>query len=291
MLAVLVAGGGIGPDDPGVRVGGGGVQEVEVELAGMRVRPALLTVDEGVHLRLRVVNRDTQPHDLRLDSGPATPMLRTGEEAVLDVGAVAGPMSGWCTVAGHRAAGMSLRIERGAADRQRQGPQERAAKPVHLIGGGTVTTVAHGLDQLRELAGADLGTSGWLAITQDRVDTFADATGDHQWIHVDAARAATGPFGGTIAHGYLTLALVIPLWSEILQVQGVGMALNYGLNRLRFPSPVPVGSRLRLRARVVSVEDVSGGVQLTAEFTVERQGNDKPAAVAEALYRYYPDQP
>jgi acyl dehydratase len=148
-------------------------------------------------------------------------------------------------------------------------------------------TIANGLDELRELAGADLGASSWLEITQDRVDTFADATGDHQWIHVDAERAAAGPFGGTIAHGYLTLALVIPLWSEILEVKGVTMGLNYGLNRLRFPAPVPVGSKIRLHARVVSVEDVAGGVQLAVELTTELHGADKPAAVAEALYRYY----
>jgi acyl dehydratase len=152
-----------------------------------------------------------------------------------------------------------------------------------------VPTVVRGLEQVKELAGADLGASGWLEISQDRVNRFADATGDHQWIHVDVARAAAGPFGGTIAHGYLTLALVIPLWSEMLRVDGVGMALNYGLNRLRFPSPVPVGAKIRLRARVISVEDVSGGgVQLTAKFTVEKQHGDKPAAVAEVLYRYYP---
>lgn len=148
-------------------------------------------------------------------------------------------------------------------------------------------TIANGIDELKELAGADLGTSGWLQITQDRVDTFADATGDHQWIHVDAERAAAGPFGGTIAHGYLTLALVIPLWSEILQVKGVAMGLNYGLNRLRFPTPVPVGANIRLHARVISVEDVAGGVQLAVELTTELQGAEKPAAVAEALYRYY----
>jgi acyl dehydratase len=154
-----------------------------------------------------------------------------------------------------------------------------------------MATVVHGLEQVKKLAGADLGTSGWLELTQDRVDTFAEATDDHQWIHVDVERAAAGPFGGTIAHGYLTLALVIPLWSEILQVDGVGMALNYGLNRLRFPAPVPVGGKVRLRARVLSVQDVSGGVQLTAEFTVELHGSEKPAAVAEVLYRYYPERP
>jgi acyl dehydratase len=148
-------------------------------------------------------------------------------------------------------------------------------------------TIANGVDELRELAGADLGASSWLEITQERVDTFADATGDHQWIHVDAERAAAGPFGGTIAHGYLTLALVIPLWSEILQVKGVAMGLNYGLNRVRFPAPVPVGSRIRLHARVLSVEDIADGVQLAVALTTELQGTEKPAAVAEALYRYY----
>jgi acyl dehydratase len=149
-------------------------------------------------------------------------------------------------------------------------------------------TVAKGLDELRELAGADLGHSAWLEITQERVDTFAAATGDHQWIHVDPERARTGPFGGTIAHGYLTLGLVIPLWGEILRVEGITMAVNYGLNRLRFPSPVPVGSRIRLHARVLGADEVADGVQLTVVLTVEREGGEKPAAVAEAIFRYYP---
>jgi acyl dehydratase len=158
--------------------------------------------------------------------------------------------------------------------------------------GVVVPTVVRGLEQVRELAGADLGTSGWLEITQERVNRFADATDDHQWIHVDVERAAAGPFGGTIAHGYLTLALVIPLWSELLRVDGVGMSINYGLNRVRFPAPVPVGAKIRLRAQVISVEDASGGgVQLTAGFTVEIEHGEKPAAVAEVLYRYYPVEP
>jgi acyl dehydratase len=148
-------------------------------------------------------------------------------------------------------------------------------------------TVVNGLDELRKLTGADLGHSSWLEITQERVNTFADATDDHQWIHVDPQRAATGPFGGTIAHGYLTLALVIPLWSEILRVDGIAMAVNYGLNRLRFPAPVPVGSSIRLAARVTDADEVKGGVQLTVELTVERSDGGKPAAVAEAVYRYY----
>jgi acyl dehydratase len=151
-----------------------------------------------------------------------------------------------------------------------------------------VPTVAHGLDGLRKLAGADLGASDWLEIAQDRVDAFADATDDHQWIHVDVARAGTGPFGGTIAHGYLTVALVIPLWTQILRIEGIGLALNYGLNRLRFPAPVPVGSHVRLHARVAAVDEVRDGLQLTVDFTVEVRGSDKPALVAEALYRYHP---
>src|SRR5918992_5360755 len=117
-----------------------------------------------------------------------------------------------------------------------------------------MSITVNGLDELKKLAGSDLGTSEWIEITQQRIDTFADATGDHQWIHVDVERARTGPFGGTIAHGYLTLALVIPLWSEILRVDGVALALNYGLNRVRFPAPVPVGAKLRLRARVIAAE-------------------------------------
>lgn len=146
---------------------------------------------------------------------------------------------------------------------------------------------AHRLGELRKLAGADLGPSDWLEITQDRINTFADATDDHQWIHVDPERARTGPFGRTIAHGYLTLALIIPLWTQILRVDGVGMAVNYGLNRVRFPTPVPVDSQIRLHATVAAAEEIRDGVQLTVEFTVELRGADKPAVVAEAVYRYY----
>ncbi len=120
------------------------------------------------------------------------------------------------------------------------------------------------------------------------MNTFADATDDHQWIHTDVERARSGPFGGTIAHGYLTLALVIPLWSELVDVPGVRMAVNYGLNRVRFPAPVPAGGRIRLSADVVSVEDVApDGVQLVADFTVELEGSGKPAVVAQVVYRYY----
>ncbi len=136
-------------------------------------------------------------------------------------------------------------------------------------------------------AGTELGESSWIEITQDDIDTYADATRDHQWIHVDPERAAAGPFGSTIAHGYLTLGLVIPLWSELLQVEKVGMAVNYGLNRLRFPAPVPVGSRVRLVGKVVSASEVSGGVEVVADLSMKVEGSEKPALAAEAVYRFY----
>ncbi|MEU8179018.1 MaoC family dehydratase [Microbispora hainanensis] len=151
-----------------------------------------------------------------------------------------------------------------------------------------MTTTVHGLDEIKALAGKDLGHSGWLEITQDRVNTFADATDDHQWIHVDPVRAASGPFGAPIAHGYLTLSLVIPLFGELLDIQGVKMSVNYGLEKVRFPSPVKVGGRIRLAAVVVSVEDVPGdGVQMLLDFTVEIDGAAKPACVARVIYRHY----
>jgi acyl dehydratase len=145
-----------------------------------------------------------------------------------------------------------------------------------------------GLGELTAMAGRDLGHSSWLEITQDRVDKFAEATGDHQWIHVDAERAAKGPFGATVAHGYLTLSLVIPLFGELLTVQGTRMGLNYGLEKVRFPHPVRVGSRIRLGARVVSVDEVpDNGVQMTLDFIVEIEGETKPACVARPVYRHY----
>jgi len=149
--------------------------------------------------------------------------------------------------------------------------------------------IVHGLAELKEQAGADLGHSGWLEITQDRVNLFADATGDHQWIHVNPQRARGGPFGATIAHGYLTLSLVIPLFSELLVIEGIGMGVNYGLNRVRFPAPVPVGSKIRLAAKLAEIEDVSGGaVQVVVDLTVEIDGKTKPACVAQGVYRYFP---
>jgi acyl dehydratase len=144
------------------------------------------------------------------------------------------------------------------------------------------------IERIEQLAGADLGYSDWLEISQQQVQQFADATGDQQWIHTDPERAAAGPFGGTIAHGYLTLALIIPLFGELLEVRGVRMSVNYGLEKVRFPSPVPVGSKIRLGGRVVSVEPVAGdGVQLVLDFVVEIDGQDKPACVARAVYRHY----
>ncbi|GGY77484.1 MaoC family dehydratase [Streptomyces omiyaensis] len=149
-----------------------------------------------------------------------------------------------------------------------------------------MSLTVHGIDEIRALAGTDLGHSSWVEIAQPRVDTFADATGDHQWIHVDEERAAAGPFGGTIAHGYLTLSLLIPMWSELLRVEGVSMAVNYGLNRVRFPCPVRVGSKIRTHGRIAAVEDVRGGVEVVADLTVEIDGADKPACAAQAVYRF-----
>jgi acyl dehydratase len=145
----------------------------------------------------------------------------------------------------------------------------------------------NGVDEIKALAGRDLGASDWLEVTQDRIDTFADATGDHQWIHVDASRAAAGPFGTTIAHGYLTLSLVIPLFGSLLKISGTRMGVNYGLERVRFPNPVRVGSRIRLAATVADVVEVTGGLQMTCDFTVEIEGQDKPACVARTIYRQY----
>lgn len=149
------------------------------------------------------------------------------------------------------------------------------------------TAVDKPSDLLELEPGTDLGKSSWIEITQNDIDTFAEATRDHQWIHVDPERAAEGPFGSTIAHGYLTLGLVIPLWSELLRVGKVGMAVNYGINKLRFPAPVPVGSRIRLAGKVGSVREIAGGVEVVADLAMEIEGGEKPALVAEAVYRFY----
>ena len=137
--------------------------------------------------------------------------------------------------------------------------------------------------------GLELGPSAWLEITQERIDAFAAATDDPQWIHVDPERAAAGPFGTTIAHGYLTLALLVPLSYELLAVEDAGLTVNYGLNRVRFPAPLPSGSRVRARFRIEGVEEVAGGTQVTMAATVEREGAEKPVCVAELVFRYLTD--
>ncbi len=149
-------------------------------------------------------------------------------------------------------------------------------------------TVLEGIDGLRAAVGRHLGYSDWLEITQDRIDTFADATGDHQWIHVDPDRAAAGPFGATIAHGYLTMALSNYFLPRIVEVTGVSMGVNYGVDKVRFPAPVRVGTKVRAGAELVAVEEVSGGVQTKMLITIEVEGSDKPACVIEALSRWYP---
>ncbi|WP_448719698.1 MaoC family dehydratase [Microbacterium natoriense] len=147
------------------------------------------------------------------------------------------------------------------------------------------TTVAYA--DVAGLAGTDLGYSEWLEVTQDRVDTFADATDDHQWIHVDPVRAADGPFGAPIAHGFLSLSLAVKFWSELLEVDGVTTKVNYGLDKVRFISPVKVGSRVRMNAVIAEVTEVAGGYQLAVDQTIEIDGGAKPAVVARGLYRFY----
>ena len=150
-----------------------------------------------------------------------------------------------------------------------------------------MTTIAHPKDLL-SMIGEDLGSSPWLDVSQDQINLFADATGDHQWIHVDVERAkAESPFGGPIAHGYLTLSLLAPLSAQVLLVTDTVMGVNYGLNKVRFPSPVPVGSKVRLTASLKNVEEVAGGLQLTLAAVIEREGGDKPVCIAEPVYRYY----
>ena len=149
-------------------------------------------------------------------------------------------------------------------------------------------TTVNGTAGLKELAGQYLGYSDYTEITQEQVNKFAEATGDHQWIHVDPERAKRdSPFGGPIAHGYLTLSLAPVLLPQILEVTGVSMAINYGTEKVRFPSPVPVGSRLRMGAKLTSVKDVPGGVQAHFILTFQVDGSEKPSCVAEVTYRYF----
>ena len=150
-----------------------------------------------------------------------------------------------------------------------------------------MATTVNGIDELKALQGQHLGHSDYVEITQEQVNQFAEATGDHQWIHTDPERAKAGPFGGPIAHGYLTLSLAPALLPQILQVGGISMGVNYGCGKVRFPSPVPVGAKVRAGAELVSVEDVAGGAQVTMSVTFECEGAPKPSCVAEVIYRYY----
>lgn len=142
--------------------------------------------------------------------------------------------------------------------------------------------------ELKNAVGQQLGHSKWLEITQDRINQFADATGDHQWIHIDPVRAKDGPFGACIAHGYLTLSLVSMFLPQIVEVHGVRMGVNYGTDKVRFPAPVPVGSRIRGSGELIKVEDVKDGVQATVRVTVEVEGKDRPACVVDTISRFYP---
>jgi acyl dehydratase len=151
-----------------------------------------------------------------------------------------------------------------------------------------MTTTVSTPHDLLALAGKNLGASSWMPIPQSDIDMFAKATHDEQWIHTDPERAKDGPFGGTIAHGLLTLSLVIPMWFELVQVRNAGMVINYGLNRVRFPSPVPSGARVRMEATLSQAEEVAGGaVQVTVDAVISAEDAAKPACVAEIIFRYY----
>jgi acyl dehydratase len=151
-----------------------------------------------------------------------------------------------------------------------------------------MTTIVQGIQGLRDIVGQHLGYSDYVEVTQEQVNLFAEATGDHQWIHVDVERARKeSPFGGPIAHGYLTLSMGPRLVPQVVRVEGIKMAVNYGCDKVRFPSPVPVGSKLRVGVELVDVADVTGGVQVTMRFTFECEGAEKPSCVADNLFRYY----
>ena len=147
--------------------------------------------------------------------------------------------------------------------------------------------VITGVDGLKAAIGDHLGYSEYFDVSQERVNQFAEATGDHQWIHVDVERAKSGPFGGPIAHGYLTLSLGPMLYPTVVRIEGFTMGVNYGANKVRFPSPVPVGSKIRLGVKLLEVEEIANGVQMTMEFTFECQGAIKPSCVAEIIFRSY----
>jgi acyl dehydratase len=148
--------------------------------------------------------------------------------------------------------------------------------------------IIQGIEELRSLIGQEVGASDWFEVTQSRINGFADATEDHQWIHIDVERAKTdSPFHSTIAHGFLTLSLLITFWTDLLELRDIGMAVNYGLNKVRFPAPVPVGSRIRLGATLASLTDVQGGVEAVIDAVIERDGSEKPVCVAQMVHRYY----
>jgi len=147
--------------------------------------------------------------------------------------------------------------------------------------------VITGVAGLKAAVGEHLGYSEYIEISQERVNQFAEATGDFQWIHVDVERAKSGPFGGPIAHGYLTLSLGPMLYPTVVRIEGFSMGVNYGANKVRFPSPVPVGSKVRLGVKVLEVEEIANGVQMTMEFTFECEGSSKPSCVAEIIFRSY----
>jgi acyl dehydratase len=141
--------------------------------------------------------------------------------------------------------------------------------------------------ELAELVGQEVGVSEWITVTQERIQLFAEATNDHQWIHLDAERAKAGPFGTTIAHGFLTLSLLPEMGASAFQVRETRMGVNYGLNKVRFPAPVPSGSRLRGRFKLIGYEPLDGGAQITVQVTMEREGSDKPVCIAESIARRF----
>jgi acyl dehydratase len=144
-----------------------------------------------------------------------------------------------------------------------------------------------GLEEVKAYVGRELGVSDWHLVTQEKIDAFAEVTGDDQWIHVDRERAKQSPFGGTIAHGYYTLSLAPRFSYDMFKFEGFAFGVNYGLNRVRFPAPLPVGGRVRMRAKLAAIEEITGGAQITTELTFELQGAEKPVCVAESLARVY----
>ena len=149
------------------------------------------------------------------------------------------------------------------------------------------STVVTSVEQLKGLIGQETRVGDWHTVTQDEINAFAEATGDHQWIHVDPERAKDSPFGTTIAHGYYTLSLAPKLSDEVFTMDGFAFAVNYGLNKVRFPAPVPVDSKVRMRAKVAELEEIQGGAQMIMELTFEREGGDKPVCVAQSVVRVY----